>query len=82
LQNARLGRRSQRAGLLPGVPAEQPCQPLFPKSLAPAIVFEAVDGVEDRTLFLAVSSKIFVLEPSIKGVGSLAQRHLRVHATA
>ena len=37
LQNARLQRRSQRAGLLPSVSAEQPCQPLFPKSLAPAI---------------------------------------------
>jgi len=36
-QNACLQRRSQRAGLLPRVPAEQPCQPLFPKSLAPAI---------------------------------------------
>ena len=36
-QNARLQRSSQRAGLLPSVPAEQPCQPLFPKSLAPAI---------------------------------------------
>src|SRR6266849_8744748 len=36
-QNARLQRGSQRAGLLPSVPAEQPCQPLFPKSLAPAI---------------------------------------------
>src|SRR5437660_11194653 len=36
-QNACLQRRSQRAGLLPRVPAEQPGQPLFPKSLAPAI---------------------------------------------
>ena len=36
-QNASLQRRSQRAGLLPSVSAEQPCQPLFPKSLAPAI---------------------------------------------
>ena len=36
-QNARLQRRGQRAGLLPSVPAEQPCQPLFPKSLAPPI---------------------------------------------
>src|SRR2546429_1597192 len=32
-----LQRRSQCAGLLPRVPAEQPGQPLFPKSLAPAI---------------------------------------------
>src|ERR1022692_947574 len=36
-QNARFQRRGQRAGLLPSVPAEQPCQPLFPKSLAPPI---------------------------------------------
>src|ERR1700691_6156306 len=36
-QNARFQRRGQRAGLLPSVPTEQPCQPLLPKSLAPPI---------------------------------------------
>ncbi len=35
-QNARLERRSQCAGFLPRVSAEQPGQPLFSKSLAPA----------------------------------------------
>src|SRR5580704_12114673 len=37
VQNARLQSRGQRAGLLPSVSTEQPCQPLFSKSLAPAI---------------------------------------------
>src|SRR5262249_40138207 len=36
LQNARLQGRSQRGGPLASVPAEQPGQPFFPKSLAPA----------------------------------------------
>jgi hypothetical protein len=37
VQDARLERRGKRAGLLSGVPAEQPCQPFFAESFPPTI---------------------------------------------